>query len=225
MNTTTRLYVVASLVVLLAGLTYVVPQWLKPKEIRLPQRNIRELPMQFGPWQGTAVKMDPRIAVRLDADMAIDRRYGHPAKQPVSVHVAVFRDLDAGVLHSPFNCYRSTGWEEIDTTRSTLQVADNLTIPVSLSTWQRKGERVVVMYWYQVGDHILFDRWGLWLGVRWKMRGKRTWPALTKVLLQTAATDPTDPSDAIANLEDIARHAYRWLNQPVSQSMVGTQKK
>ena len=60
MNTTTRLIIVAILVGLLAGSTYILPNSLKPKSVELPTTwDLTDMPLQFGSWQGTEVEPDP----------------------------------------------------------------------------------------------------------------------------------------------------------------------
>jgi EpsI family protein len=212
MNTTTRLLIVVILVGLLATSSYVVPKCLKPKSVQLPDRNLADLPYQFGSWQGAESEVDPEVnkVLRLDADAVLDRAYEDDQNHVVSLHVALFSDLDAGIRHSPINCYRGNGWREVDRTTLTLNVSDESSIPVSLTTWEREGDRVLVMYWYQLGDHILFNRWDLFWA-RVDMRGKETWPALVKVLLQTRATDGEKAKERI---KVIARTVYQWINEP-----------
>lgn len=218
-NMTTRLAIVAILVVLLSTLSYVMPKWLQAKDIRLPEWDLHEIPLEFESWQRAEVKLDPKIKekILIDADIIADRAYRDEESHVVSLHVALFRDLDAGVFHSPINCYRGGGWKEFDRTSLSLRVSDKTSIPVNLSTWEQGGEKIFVMYWYQLDEHILFSRWDLpW--TRWKMRGKKTWPALVKVLLQTRAADPEGAKERI---QTVARFAYQWLNQPGRQPSSG----
>ena len=107
---------------------------------------------------------------------------------------AMFSNPRGGVYHTPINCYRSTGWQDTSETREDLEVSDDLTIPVSLSTWEQKGERVLVVYWYQIGEHVLFDRWDLGMKIRWSLRGRPKWPALIKVMLSIPAPSRKRPN-------------------------------
>ena len=86
-----------------------------------------------------------------------------------------------------------------------------MTIPVSLSTWEQKGERLLVVYWYQLGEHVLFDRWDLGMKIRWSLRGRPKWPALIKVMLQIPAPDPEEAKPVIL---DFAKQVAAWENQP-----------
>jgi EpsI family protein len=209
-----RVFLVVMLVVLLSASTYVTPQLLKAKNIQLPTWNVRDLPLQFDEWQGVAAELDPEVTGRMGADAWADRVYRDDQNRIVSLHAALFRDLDAGVFHSPVNCYRMAGWREVSQTETELAIPGKPSIPVRLDTWELKGERILVMYWYQLDQHIFFDRWGL-LRARWEMRGEQSWPPLIKVLLQTSAADP---EDAKRRIRFIAARAYEWINQPSHQA-------
>jgi EpsI family protein len=214
-TTTTRLVIVVALIGLLPLSTYALSGWLQPKEIVLPEWDIADLPLRFDSWQGVAPEPDARIreTILLDADAVADRAYLDDQNHVVSLHVALFKDLDAGVRHSPFNCYRGNGWREEGREALTLHFPDGSSIPVNLSTWEKHDTRVLVMYWYQLDDHILFSRWDLWKA-RVRMRSKENWPAMIKVLLETPVDDTDEAKDCI---QTVAREVHQWLNGPHDQ--------
>ncbi len=82
---------------------------------------------------------------------------------------------------------------------------------VSCTTWEKEGQRVLVLYWFKLGEHFLFDRFEMG-AVRWKMRGQKTWPALIKVLMQANTTD--DPVDDEKALRGFAENIYKWIHEP-----------
>jgi EpsI family protein len=211
-NTTTRIFIVVIFVGLLATSSYVLPQWLKPKRVQTPEWNLAAMPLQFGSWQQAEVEVDPEVRdkILLDADAVVDRAYRDNQNHVVSLHAALFSDLDTGVRHSPINCYRGNGWREVDRKNVDLVLPDQSSIPVCLTTWEREGQRVLVMYWYQLDEYILFGRWDLFW-TRLAMQGKETWPAMVKVLLQTRADDK---DEAERRIQTIAVDAYQWINQP-----------
>ena len=129
------------------------------------------------------------------------------------MHTAMFADPRGGVYHTPINCYRASGWQDTSEIRENLEVSDELTVPVSVSTWEQKGERIMVVYWYQLGEHVLFDRWDLGMKVRWSLRGRPKWPALIKVMLQIAAPDPEAAKPVIMDFAKSGR-----LGEPTETS-------
>ena len=218
-NTAIRVLILAILVGLLAASMYVMPQWLQPKSVQLPKWDPADMPLEFGSWQGAEVESDPEVQKRLllDADAVVDRAYRDNDGNVVSVHAAFFRDLDAGVLHRPSNCYLGAGYRQERSERLALSLPDGSSIPVDLTTWEKEGKRVLVMYWYQLDEHILFDRGDLFW-TRLKMRSKDTWPAMVKVLLQGSADDPDKDGERI---QKVAGEVYQWINEPHQPSSAG----
>ncbi len=213
MTTTTRLFLVALLVGLLAISSYMLPELLEAKDVHLPAWELADMPSQFGSWRGADVELDEKIREQLlrDANSEVSRAYVDDQSNAVSLHLALFQDLDAGVRHSPINCYRGNGWREIGRETMDLRLQDGGTIPVSLTTWEKEGQRVLVMYWYQLGDHVLFNRWDL-LSTRLKMWGQPSWPAMVKVLLQTTTSD-ADKEKSRERIQAVARYAQHWISQ------------
>ena len=52
----------------------------------------------------------------------------------------MFMDPGDGVYHSPVNCYRASGWKQVATSTENVRVADDLTIPVCIGTWEKEGK-------------------------------------------------------------------------------------
>jgi EpsI family protein len=184
--------------------------------LRLPPvrpfvRDIHELPRRLESWQGEDEELDPNIFERVGAESILNRIYRDDADHRVSMHLAIFKDPDAGVYHSPINCYRSAGWRLVEETRV------ELTIPghpehkqrINLANWERKDEKIWVAYWYRLGEHTLFERWDLGK-LRWAMRGQASWPPMVKVLLQTEAADKFPAKTRIL---EMARLIQGWIDE------------
>lgn len=210
MNTARRLY--AIVIVVLA--TYVgsrlVQAAVAPPEADLPGWTFKEMPYQLGVWHGEDTKMDPVTARGTGADIIVDRLYRDDTGVAVSIHTAMFRDPTDSMLHTPLSCYRGVGWVKLKESQENLQLSDDLTIPVLLITWERDGERIMVLYWYQLGEHVLFDRWDMGK-LRFAMRGQAKWPALIKVMMQIPAPDIDDAKSRILAFAEIVA---KWENQP-----------
>ncbi len=210
-NTAVRLFVVAGVILAIYGTARWERYALEPPEVQLPSWGFNEMPLRFGDWQGEGTELDPDIFAAVGADRIIDRVYQDGMGHVISIHTAVFSDPVEGVYHSPLNCYRANGWVKTDESRELLLVSDDLTIPVSLTTWKLEGRRVLVAYWYQLGEHVLFGRWDLGIKVRWSLAGKPKWPALVKVMLQIPASEL---EEAKATLLSFAEQVAKWENQP-----------
>lgn len=212
-HTAIRLYVLSGIVFATFAISKWEKQALKPPEVQLPSWTFNDMPLQFGDWQGENREGDPEIdkAVGAAPGRIVNRLYRDRLGHVVSIHSAMFDDPVEGVYHSPLNCYRSSGWERKEKNQENLRLFDDLTLPVCLTSWQREGDRVLVVYWYQLGEHVLFGRWDLGMKVRWSLAGKPKWPALVKVMLQL---NTTDPEEAKATILSFAEQVARWENEP-----------
>ncbi|MCE5269334.1 MAG: EpsI family protein [Planctomycetaceae bacterium] len=210
-STAVRIYIVAGVVLLTYGATRLVQGALDPPDVAMPTWSFEQLPRELGPWQGKKIKLDPLIATATGADRIVDRQYRDDAGHVIAMHTAMFKRPEVGVYHSPLNCYRSQGWQKIKESRPKLSLPNGLEIPVCLTTWQHDNERVMVVYWYQLGEHVLFGRLDLGLKVRWSLRGKPKWPALLKVMLQVPAPDVEDARTTILGF---AERVAAWENLP-----------
>jgi len=205
-----RLFLLAGAVLAVAGAAYKLRGTLRPTHARLPEWSFHDMPLEFGEWQGEKTALDADLFRAIDADVVSDRLYRNERGDVVSVHTAAFTEYDFGVQHNPIVCYRTHGWEMSDAQELDLDVGDDKTIPVKLITWTRERRRVMTLYWYQLGEEVLFDRGGLGRA-RLKLLGQEAWPALLKVLMETPALSPVE---AEGRLTDLARPIYRWINGP-----------
>jgi len=221
--TAARLCLVAALFPIIFGGALLVGASLQPPPVDMPDWTFRELPLQLGDWRGQDTELDPDIAKATGADIIVDRVYQDGFGHVISMHTAVFQNPADGVLHSPLNCYRTSGWERLSLSTEHLNVSDDLTLPVSVSVFQNnKNEKVMVVYWYQLGEHVLFGRWDLGIKVRLSLAGRPTWPALIKVMLQIPVTEMEDSKSTILSF---AEQVARWENQPSHRNgkgMLGT---
>ena len=206
----TRVYMVVGIVLSVYVTSYLVRVAIAPPEVEMPDWSLQDMPLKLGEWHGEDTEMDPKIAVATGAAVIVNRLYRDDMGRVVSLHSAMFEDPAEGVYHSPLNCYRTSGWKKLGETLADVKVAEDITIPVCVTTWEKEGEKIIVAYWFQLGQHVLYDRYDLGK-VRWGMKGQATWPALIKVMIQIPLTDLED-SKAIGL--DFAQKLGEWLNRP-----------
>jgi hypothetical protein len=149
-------------------------------------------------------------------DLAVSRLYtkeGHIMK----FLLAEYRQPSKGLYHSPMNCYHTHGFTQLGgVEQQPLKAPGRPDTTISVTTWansQKTGEKVIVAYWYEVGDYTMYTRSDL-LNTQWAMRGKNKWPVMFKVLLEMPA-DEAEQSKA--ELLDMAQFVRQWLGriQPV----------
>lgn len=209
MNSVVRIVLIGVFAVVVFGGVIMLRHGMNPQNVQMPDRSFEELPMRFAEWQGEPTELDPKIFDFIGAEVVVNRNYESVQGKQISVHTAVFTNYGSGAFHNPANCYRSSGWLLLDNSILDLQLADGSTATVSLMTWSRNGERVMVVYWYQLGEHMILSR--LDLGkARVALRGSEVWPPLVKVLMQTSANDP---EAARLRLKTLAEDIYNWINE------------
>jgi EpsI family protein len=211
-------FLIAAVIVAVTYLgMYVVAWGIQVPEAVLPSWNIKDLPMQLGEWKGEDVKLDERLFRATGANSIVERQYKNESGTVISIHLAVFKDANEGVWHNPISCYESAGWVPVEITRTPIFETQENSDKIALSTWEKSGgERTIVGYWYQLGEHRLYGRWDLGFSVRWQMRGRKTWPALIKVLLSVGAGSKQDVTKT--QLLKFAESVHQWINQPEHQT-------
>ena len=106
------------------------------------------------------------------------------------------------------NCYRSQGFTQVGPAEmQPLKAANRPDTKVSVTTWLRSSEKVIVAYWYEVGDNTMYERQDL-LPTQWAMFGKTKWPVMFKVLLEMPADEPDQSKTEILEMAQFIRE---WL--------------
>jgi EpsI family protein len=205
-----RLVMVIGLVLVVHAGFYVVLAGTKPPPVAMPEDPaavLKTLPMEWEGWRGKEEDLPPELFLATEATAVVSRRYRNEQGYEVSVHVALFADPAAGVYHNPGNCYLANGWIPSQSAWLPLQTATRPEIEVKSTLWEQKGDKALVLYWYEVEDYTLFERKDLWK-VRWGMRGRGQWPPTVKVMIHVPAADAETAK--VAGLE-LAGFVRQWI--------------
>jgi EpsI family protein len=206
-----RLYAVAAIIVGTTGIGWLVKLETEPPPVEVPDWSLRALPIQLGEWHGKEEALDPKVFAATNADVVVNRKYQDGGGHEVSLHTAMFQDHNAGVYHSPLNCYRSAGWKLVSETSETVEVAEDLTIKVNMASWEREQDKVLVVYWYELGGHVLYSRRDLGILRLTAMRGQPKWPVLFKMMVQGPVTDLETSKTLVL---DFVSQLAKWMHQP-----------
>jgi len=171
--------------------------------------DINDFPMEFDNWKGQEKELDERLFVRTDADVVMNRNYTNSNGNGTALHVALFKRPGKGLEHQPPVCYEGNGWRESAPVSMYIKDAEGNDLKIYAGKWGRKGETKLMAYWYQFGEHIMFNRWDMGVA-RWKMRGKEAWPVVIKVLLDFPIETGMDEEE---QLQEVAQKVYDWTNQ------------
>jgi hypothetical protein len=181
------------------------------------QQPLENFPKTFssekGAWHGVDAKLDDRTWNESEVDGAVSRFYAKDGiDRKLTFLLAEYKSPRSGLYHNPMNCYRTHGFTQIGSARFRPLEADGRPATrISLTTWTSKeGGKVLVAYWYEVGDlDTMFERGDL-LKTQWKMFGKTKWPVMYKVLLEMPTDNAGTSTDEIM---EMAREVRQWLGR------------
>jgi EpsI family protein len=147
---------------------------------------LSSFPAQVGQWE--EMREDPiaaDVAAELRASQILSRTYRHASTgSAASLFVAWFQSQRAGSQpHSPKVCLPAAGWTPAVTGEVTLSTAAG-TITVNRYIVVNRGQRDVVLYWYQGPRRVTAGEWKtkLWLMAD-ALRDQRTDTALVRVVV------------------------------------------
>jgi EpsI family protein len=179
---------------------------------------LSSFPSEFGEWR--QLREDPiaaDVAGELRADQLLSRTYVHTSTGSVaSLFVAWFQSQRAGTSqpHSPKVCLPASGWTPAVTGDVTLETAAGA-ITVNRYIVVNRGQRDVVLYWYQGPHRVTAGEWEakLWLMAD-ALRDKRTDTALARVVVQSGGGGD---QAATAAATGFARSLYPLLRERLPQ--------
>jgi EpsI family protein len=177
---------------------------------------LSHFPSQFNQWTELREDpIDPDVANTLRADRLLSRTYQNRADAlPVGLLVAWFQSQRAGSSqpHSPKVCLPASGWEPEATGEMSIRTAAG---PITVNRYvvANRGERAVVLYWYQTSRGAVAGEWAskFWV-VAGALRDRRTDTALVRLVVESSPQDRAR-NDQLATVTaaDFARGVYPLL--------------
>lgn len=186
---------------------------------------LAQFPARFDAW--TQLREDPidrDVANTLRADQLLSRTYtestgangsiGNSALAP-GLLVAWFRSQRGGASqpHSPKVCLPASGWMPTSSGEMTISTRGG---PLTVNRYvvANRGERAVVLYWYQSARRATAGEWAskFWL-VADAMRDKRSDTALVRIVVQEPVENAGGDEQATRTAADFARAAYPRLRE------------
>jgi hypothetical protein len=205
-----RVYVAAAVLLGIYLAAYGLKDRGMPTEIARPELAIQELPRQLGTWTAEDLALDPEVFKSLGAEMAIDRLYRDKKGNAVSLQSAVFlKNFHRGVqglIHPPEVCYPAAGYHAVDGETVYLDAEGSPSRSARLLTFEKQGQRICCLYWYQLGGTTYCTGDAQRRLIR-GLRGQTTWPPVVKVMLETTAVNP---AEAKSQLLALAALAFDW---------------
>jgi EpsI family protein len=170
-----------------AGLVH----WAAGRERTPAPPSLSSFPAEIGEWK--QLREDPiaaDVAAELRADRLLSRTYAQSETGSVAgLFVAWFQSQRAGSgqPHSPKVCLPAAGWIPEAAGEITLDTSGGA-IAVNRYIVVNRGQRDVVLYWYQGPRRVTAGEWEakLWL-IADALRDKRTDTALVRVIVPSAS--------------------------------------
>ena len=179
-------------------------------------------PTEFDNWTRLREDpIDPDVVNTLGADRLLSRTYeGRGAALPVSLLVAWFQSQRAGASqpHSPKVCLPASGWTPETTGEMSIATAAG-EITANRYVVSNRGERAVVLYWYQTARGTVAGEWASkFQVVASALRDRRTDMALVRLVVESSPGDrAVQDRLATATAADFARGVYPLLRSQLPQ--------
>jgi EpsI family protein len=170
-----------------------------------------QFPATFSGWMELRDDpIDADVANTLRADRLLSRTYIDRAGESAGFLVAWFQSQRAGASqpHSPKVCLPASGWTAESTGELTIATAAGA-ITVNRYVVASRGERAVILYWYQTSRRATAGEWAskLWL-VADALRDRRTDTALVRIVVESR---PGGDERATWTAANFARSVYPVL--------------
>ena len=180
-------------------------EWLSRPEPEIVREPLERLATSMHGWSGRDVALEPKVIETLGLNDHVNRVYERAGQPPVSLYIGFYNTQRTGqTIHSPLKCLPGTGWQPIETGRTTIEVPDSggqrVRMDVNRYVVQKGLNRHIVLFWYQMRGHVVASEYTakLYL-IDGAVRTNRTDGALVRVIVPVAdgATD--------ASADEVAR--------------------
>jgi EpsI family protein len=170
--------------------------------------DLAQFPAAFGEWR--TLREDPieeDVRQQLHADRLLSRTYiQDQTNYAASLFVAWFQSQRAGVSqpHSPQVCLPGSGWVPQVKDDAILETAAG-SIAVNRYVVVNRGQRAVVLYWYQTPRRVIEGEWAakFWT-ISDALRDRRTDTALVRIVTWAAGgRDDTATATAVKFGQDL----------------------
>lgn len=172
-------------------LCYLATHWVRAGytfEVAPLGRDLESMPLELDEWRGVDVPLDEHVREILNAQATSNRVYRNRDGVAVVAHISAWlspETVSEVAPHVPKVCYTNTGWKIIEE-REVHVNSPQGDLPLIALLLEKQGERIVVAYWYQMGNSR-FNSVDEARRIHRSLWGQRQWPATVKVLLQTSS--------------------------------------
>ena len=136
----------------------------EPRTVRDLKHALSECPETIGRWtvragdSPDADGIDPEIIKKLNADEVLERTYVEGTGRRCAVHIAVWKEPDGWLPHSPEVCYPAAGYSLQRRREVHFPVSDDYKIRSARFLTPENDYEVTALFWYQIGEGTFYDR-------------------------------------------------------------------
>lgn len=205
-----RLFIIATILLVSQGGAFFLLQRAKSSEVRPLTKQLSDMPYEIvggiGQWKGQDQKTDDEITRTVGARQAISRTYLGPEGRTIAVHIGDWDSLNTPTLpHPPGICYPASGFKI--TRREKVTIGKDDPVEAEILFVEHSGYEAAILYWYGWEELVCTTRGQACLA-RLKMIGRRDWPPVVKVMLDTPSGG--NELQAIEDLKDLGSEIREW---------------
>ena len=118
-------------------------------------RAIKNIPLEFGQWQGKDIPLDERIYEILETRSIINRTYRGKNGQEVLLSIVYYPETKVD-FHAPESCLSGRGIQ-VSKSAQTITITPNerkVTINLNRLIRQQSGSDELIYYFYKAGDFL-----------------------------------------------------------------------
>jgi EpsI family protein len=177
------------------------------------ERPLSAFPLELAGWRGEeGPDLDEELRAVLGADDYLNRFYENGDRAMVGLYVAYYAAQRQGdTIHSPQHCLPGNGWHPIEQGRINVE-ADGRRFPVNRYLVEKRGNRQLVLYWFQGRGHVVASEYTNKLYLLGDaLRSGRTDGALIRVVTPVGAHDSRPDDVALGFVRALLPHLTQWL--------------
>jgi len=167
--------------------------------------SLREWPLRLGSWRGERTSLSAEVVRHSGADAMGTWLYQNQLGEQVVVHAGIWRKYETSLPHPPELCYAGSGYRLLESGEIAIPAPQRTPAHGMLYRFERHGQPLMVLAWYQFGDETILNRDEL-RGLMQRVRvGSGVLPPAVKVMLQCRAEDPARAEQRLLDIASLLR--------------------
>lgn len=121
-----------------------------------PLKPFSTFPKEIAEWTGIEDFFSPRVYKAVGVDDSVLIYYSNKKNQNIQLYLGYYRSQREGdLIHSPKNCMVGSGWEIIETSLESVDIAPGKKINIIKLILEKNAQKQVVLYWFHSRGRII----------------------------------------------------------------------